>query len=794
MNTDSVMESIDRHQLYKDFQDKFPIDALGKMTLEQYTNLDKSSSFCYWIESKLYPLGSIWGGSARKFGIYRFKNNPEGDKKCNHDDRYAWYAKYNADTAQKAFVIVRGTVVRIASLAREGKLEEIDAITELGNVYKWKIAFLYSDEKLIPYYSQDMLKTLCQHFGMENFNTAKISEMQRFLIKQKGDEDVYVFADKMKVVIDEAQEQAGTRVWLYAPGENAKMWSRCKEQSVMCIGWDEMGDFMQYSSRKKVVETMREIYNKPNNDFRNDSTAVWNFSHTIKPGDIVIVKSGRNKILGRGIVESDYYIDELTDAYKNCRKVKWTHIGEWYTSGKTVMKTLTDISADKYPDYAKKLESLITSTTTSVGEKGYWWVVANPNVFSIANMLVGEAQEWTLYNDNGKKRGRFQNFLDARKGDVVIGYESTPVLQIVSLLEVSREADDKTIEFRKMETLGTPIDYAMIKDIPELQGMEFIKNHMGTFFKVSSDEADILMDMIREVNPTSPKPLELPAYTKDSFLQEVYMSGNDYDKLRSLLEAKKNVILQGAPGVGKTFAAKRLAYSMLEVKDKEKVEMIQFHQNYSYEDFIMGYKPTEDGGFALKKGVFYNFCKKAHADREHPYFFIIDEINRSNLSKIFGELLMLIENDYRDKPIKLAYNGEMFSVPSNLYIIGMMNTADRSLALMDYALRRRFAFFKMKPAFQSDGFGKYKQNLASEMFNKAIDAVEDLNKTIQNDDSLGEGFCIGHSYFCGQETFSKSWLDNVIRYDIVPMLEEYWFDNKAKCDQETDKLIHLLDD
>ena len=131
------------------------------------------------------------------------------------------------------------------------------------------------------------------------------------------------------------------------------------------------------------------------------------------------------------------------------------------------------------------------------------------------------------------------------------------------------------------------------------------------------------------------------------------------------------------------------------IKDKSRIEMVQFHQNYTYEDFIMGYKPTENGGFAIKPGIFYQFCKKAADDKDRPYFFIIDEINRGNLSKIFGELLMLIESDYRDTSIKLAYRDEDFYVPSNLYIIGMMNTADRSLAMIDYALRRRFSFFEM---------------------------------------------------------------------------------------------------
>lgn len=180
-------------------------------------------------------------------------------------------------------------------------------------------------------------------------------------------------------------------------------------------------------------------------------------------------------------------------------------------------------------------------------------------------------------------------------------------------------------------------------------------------------------------------------YDKEKFLNDVYMTEAKYERLVAVLKKKKNIILQGAPGVGKTFAAKRLAYSIMGEKDDDRIEFVQFHQNYSYEDFMMGYKPVEDG-FELKYGIFYRFCQKAANHPDKDYFFIIDEINRGNMSKIFGELLMLIEADYRDTKATLAYNGLSFSVPKRLHIIGMMNTADRSLAMIDYALRRRFSF------------------------------------------------------------------------------------------------------
>ena len=297
---------------------------------------------------------------------------------------------------------------------------------------------------------------------------------------------------------------------------------------------------------------------------------------------------------------------------------------------------------------------------------------------------------------------------------------------------------------------------------------------------IVNDECKFIMEDDKSIATLSDK---IKTYTKEDFLNEVFMDKEKYETLKNLLLNKQNIILQGAPGVGKTFAAKRLAYSVMGVKDENRVEFIQFHQNYSYEDFIMGYKPSGDG-FELKCGVFYNFCQKAAENPEEPYFFIIDEINRGNMSKIFGELLMLIEKDYRGTNITLAYNETSFSVPKNLYIIGMMNTADRSLAMIDYALRRRFSFFSMEPGFETEGFANYMNALDDDTFEALINVVVSLNQNIAKDASLGKGFCIGHSYFCGQRKTDEEnmlgWMSSVVDYDILPMLEEYWFDEPDK--------------
>lgn len=447
------------------------------------------------------------------------------------------------------------------------------------------------------------------------------------------------------------------------------------------------------------------------------------------------------------------------------------------------------------PELLEALEESDLPEIVIVGkneENQHWWLNANPKFWSFSEIGIGEEVEWTLYNDNGNKRRIFQNFIDAKEGDLVIGYESSPIKQIVALGRVSRENDGNFLYIEKTENLSNPIEFNDVKENDELQEMEYIVNPNGSFFKLKIEEYNVLMDMIREQNPLL-KDEKKDIYDKENFLREVYMSSDDYDILKSLVKRKKNIILQGAPGVGKTFAAKRLAYSIMGCEDDSRVLCVQFHQSYSYEDFIMGYKPYEEG-FKLETGIFYNFCKKAENNPSEPFFFIIDEINRGNLSKIFGELLMLIENDKRGQKMTLAYNGMLFSVPENLYIIGMMNTADRSLAIIDYALRRRFSFYSINPAFESEGFKEYQKKLNNIKFQSLITVVQELNENIINDASLGEGFVIGHSYFCGENVCTDNWIKEIIEYDLIPILQEYWFDDNSKAKLWANKMRGVLND
>ena len=324
-------------------------------------------------------------------------------------------------------------------------------------------------------------------------------------------------------------------------------------------------------------------------------------------------------------------------------------------------------------------------------------------------------------------------------------------------------------------------------------------DHKLTFFTGYREWVRLYLWLVDSQRIESDPP---PIYTIEEACENLFLPRSDFERFIHLMETRRNLILQGPPGTGKTFMAHRIAWCLIGRKNSDPIEMVQFHQSYAYEDFVQGYRPTESGGFELKNGVFYRFCQSARRNPGTPHVFIIDEINRGNLSRIFGELLMLIEADKRreEYAVSLTYgepSGGRFHIPDNVYILGMMNTADRSLALVDYALRRRFAFATLEPAYGTnhgrEAFRQYleEEGVKSDLVTRIVERMAGLNREIENDTELGRGFRVGHSYFVptGKEDgLDEIWYETVVDTQIEPLLQEYWFDSPKKVNEAVGKL------
>lgn len=612
--------------------------------------------------------------------------------------------------------------------------------------------------------------------------------------------------------IDEEEEEEeddeqviGTQYWTGSVGANGKYWDQFVNHGIFAIGYDSTTDLAKFKSKEEILNHLK-LAKQGSKNPTNDAHACWNFLRNMRVGDIIFAKKGITHLLGYGIVEGDYKYDQTQQLFKHVRKVRWVATGERQLPDGAVMalKTLTNIT--NYQDFRETLSKAVglqAGLLPPTSGVAYWWLNANPKMWNFETDAVGTVQTYTTFNERNNKRRVYKYFQEAKPGDIMVGYVTSPTKEIVGVCEITKGLHNtpkgESIEFKKVEQLAFPISYDALKSNPDLAECEPLTNNQGSLFRLKESEYEIIRDMIDEKNLGQPQVID--TFSKQQAMDGLFLDETEFDKMIDALKEKKNLLLQGAPGVGKSFIAKRIAYSLIGLKDPSRVQVIQFHQSYAYEDFIQGYRPTTKGEFALKHGLFFDFCRRAIRDEssKKPYVFIIDEINRGNLSKIFGELMMLIEHDKRGKQhaIPLTYSqaaDEKFYIPENLYVIGMMNTADRSLAMVDYALRRRFRFITLKPEFDSKSFANFLSDKKAprELITKIQTRMNALNEAIQKDTkNLGVGYQIGHSFFVpnGSTEPNEGWYRRVVESEIIPLIQEYWFDNEKAFSEQRDALL-----
>ena len=636
--------------------------------------------------------------------------------------------------------------------------------------------------------------------------------------------------------------------WLYVPGEGAGKWEEFRTAGIMALNWDRIGDPTSYPNEEAVIEALEAGYGDWGGRPTGAAGMIRDFTRTMRPGDVVYARRGPTEIIGRGVVRSEFRYDDARPAYRCVRDIEWTHVGSWLLDRRVGAVSLQRVTENTSYNPAQ-LESLFRDRNASgastasaraqgVGDSNqakkhdlqHWLYTPGEGAarweeFRTAGIMalnwdrVGDLASFpdkeslldALYTHYGDWGGRPRKAADSvwdyihamKPGDIVYVRRSFNEIVGRGVVRSDYRYDEDRSSFRAVRD----VEWTHVGSWPLEQRIgRLMLQRLTENTKYTPDQLNALIGIEDSHSPSSVDERsgnnDLDEadehYTSADFLDEVFLRPEDLEQMLGLLRRKKNLILQGAPGTGKTFAAKRLAYALMGQTDDSRVEVVQFHQSTVYEDVVVGLRPTAEGGFAAAEGVFARFCRRAAADPGRDYVFIIDEINRANISKAFGELLMLIEAEHRGEALRLPVSGELLSVPKRLHIIGMMNTADRGLALIDYALRRRFAFFEMRPALDHPGFLRHVEAVGSARLEALVDVVRRLNQRIAEDEALGPGFQIGHSYLClpaaGPENPAGTDADvtSVVRYELEPLVREYWFDNPAAMDESIHELESIL--
>ena len=828
------------YELKEAFLKQWPLERVKSMSLFEYTNLNKEDSFCYWLESKTQELGSIWGGSAYKFGIYKRNNTEKKDSRSGYstDGEYAWVAKYG-DNAQEVFENVRKLIVSVIEWVQSNELQQIDSI-DLGDAVKWKIAFHYSDFQIINIFKTEAIRKVGIAMGLANTASCPLSEIHEYVISKKPDgEDYFDFTKGLwgkysGLNVEKSGDAVDKKFWMYSPGTNAEYWDEFYSEGIMGIGWDYLGNLKQFQKKNDIKGKLQKE-SETDNSKKNDTTACWEFANEMKKGDIVIAKQGSSRYIGWGVVESDYSYAESRPYFKHIRKVKWVN-KQVQTDKDIVTKTLTDITP--YSEYVERLIKELNIDKTlklMVGLNKTGKISMNQILFgppgtgktyhSINKALQIVAPEFYEENKNNRKEltRRFRELLvadwaeskkkriafttfhqsftyedfvegikpDVNEGDLAYIIEDGIFKRICIKAKYYSEGEAE-IARKRVQLSDSNFEKA-----------QFFKVSLGNTNKEEDDEiyqycidnGKISIGFIEHIDLKGKSESEIKVIVQEgSGLSEFSSRAMNYfihylKKGHYVLVSKGNSIVRAIGQVTGDYEYKTdtpISYPHFRdvnwlIKDVEiPVEEI-YEKSFSQQAIYMLKKDWVSREFFEKQNV-----ELTAKEGKENFVLIIDEINRGNIAQIFGELITLIEPDKReggDEELRaiLPYSKKEFTVPSNLYIIGTMNTADRSVETLDTALRRRFSFEELPPkphVIREEG--TLRENDGIVIVGDSRISLDELLKIINNriEKLLDKDHLIGHSYF--MKVSSEADLRRVFHRNIIPLLEEYFYGDKGK--------------
>lgn len=781
-------------ELYDSFCAEFPLGILNAMSIDRYTNLNKKDSFCYWLEAVTFDLGSIWGGSSYKFGIYKYNVIPKrNDNNYIHDEEYAWLAKYGK-SKEEAFENIKKIICQVANAANSGNLQEIDNL-DLGDAFKWKIAFLYSNKSIVSVFNPAMLRIAAESKGLNDVKSKKVSDLQQFLLNLRGDTDIFEYSRELWEIASQVIKDR-RNTWVYAPGDGACFWEDFYNDGVMAIGWDELEDLSQYKSQTEINKELQVSYGT-NTSKSNDAKACFDFYNNVKIGDSIIVKKGLYEVLGYGVVESDYFYEDSADEFKNRRKVSWEYNGVWTSPVSLPQKTLTkkdegfrnaimDIITSNY-DINQYEDDIIRNLLLSKKQIILQGAPGTGKTYKTAELAVAICNpEFPKFGDRNVVMEEYNRL--KREGQISfttfhqsMDYEEfveglKPVDNLNSAVfepkgglfkEICDRALLNTISLSKNISTELEFDdiYSQLIENILSKAVKSLKTKIGVDIEFKPNSNNNLN--FRYNSSNDEKIWSRNIVSKDR-LRKLYLSFDTQAKVNAIQDINSEIrsVIKGCD---------TSAYWAV-------LKYIVDHKNTMEEDVL----DTENLSDKEKESAIQVFLSTLPKERVYikdaqNYVLIIDEINRGNISKILGELITLLEADKRIGEIneltaKLPYSQNEFGVPANLYIIGTMNTADRSVGYIDYAIRRRFAFVSV-PAdvtvieayYDND---KNQKMIATGLYNSVNRLICDgINSEFNVDDLM-----IGHSYFMvdsTKQTDFETKISSKLEYEIKPLLREY---------------------